>query len=356
MDYLVKKNVIKKQKVIIDIGHKYIKILGVRYEKGHIALNDSCKLDSDPFFFEGELENIKELSCNIQRILTGRRELRNCEISLSVPSSMVFHKIVAIKNVNPKDLDKYIKKEHMTLNRINHLTHNMDWTYLGQREVNGETIRYCLISAINKASITSVLFEFEKRNLKVTGISFPTYNLISLSDLYANDYEHLNRMLIDFGVSSTRVVVQSEGVTVYSREIGIGFNTFIDGLSKKFTNVGTSDIISLLTKMGLKKNNEHDKDAFFEVVDKIVENFQNELIRIIQMCESDGFNITKIICASAILDGLLTFFEDNGIKVDIFDLAGQKSVNGSGYVLTLNNTDIDVTYGNSIGLCVNTLL
>lgn len=359
MDFLVKQNIIKKQKAIIDIGHKYIKILGARYAKGHVEITESCKLVSTPFFFEGDLVNVKELACNVQSILNSRKELKNCEISLSVPSSMVFHKIVAVKNVNPKDLDKYIKKEHMSFNKVSSLTHNMDWAYLGQKEENSETIRYCLVSAINKTSITPLLFEFEKRKLKITGISFPIYNLISLADLYANDYEHLNRMLIDFGISSTRVVVQHEGVAVYSREIGIGFKTFADGLTKKFPNVDITEIIALLTQMGLKKDSFLDgildKDAFFEVTDMIVEDFQNELLRIIQMCESDGFNITKIICASAVPDGLLSFFEDNGIKVEVFELAGQRSANGSGYVLALNDTKIDTTYGSSIGLCVNTL-
>lgn len=360
MDLLVKQNVIKKQKIIIDIGCKYIKILGVNYEKGKITINSSTKIDATQFFFEGELSNIKDFVRSVYGTLNRRKMLKNSEISLSIPSYMVTHKIVRIKNVNLKDLDKYIKKECMAWNKVNMLTHNIDWSYLGSREVNGETIRYCMVAAINKAYITPIMIEFEKKSLIITTVSFGIYNLVSFANLYSNDYENLNKVLIDFGAQSTKLVVECEGVAIYSREISIGFNTFVDELFRRFSSIGIPEIIDMLTQMERKRENFlagiHDKTAFFEVVDNLIESFQNEIIRTIQMCEEDGISISKIVCCSSILDGMLDAFVENGITVDNFDISELKTVNGSNYLLTLGDAELDATFNSAIGLSVSTLL
>ena len=362
MDYLVKKNIIKKNKIIVDIGQKFVKILAVSYEKGRISIHNTHKFDVSSCFFEGELSDVKELVKKIYEALNRKKLWKSTEISLSLPSYMVIHKIVSVKNVKPKDLDKHIKKDFPTLGKANAVTHYIDWAYLGQREENGETVHYCMLAAVSKAYIMPILQEFEKRKLKVTTISFPAYNLVSFSDLYANDYEHQNKLLLDFGASSTRVVVECEGVAVYAREIDIGFNTFVDSLFNSFLSVGIPEIIAMFTEMGHDRENFmaglHDKEAFFAIVDKLVGDLQNELIRIIQMCDEDGFSVTKIICCSSIIEGMLKLFEENGITVDaFFNLQSSQNINGSTYTVILDNTvsEIDSTFNSAVGLAVSTL-
>jgi len=361
VDYLVKKNIIKKSKIVIDIGQKFVKILSVHYEKGKISIHGSAKIDSAACFFEGELSDIKELVKKIDNALGRKKMNRSSEISLSIPSYMGVQKIVAIKNVKPKDLDKHIKKEYPTIGKATSVTHYIDWAYLGQREIGGETVQYCMLAAVSKAHLIPILSEFEKRKLKVTSVTFPTYNLVDLSDLYVNDYEHQNKMLVDFGMSQTRVVVECEGVAVYAREIDIGFNTFADSLFNSFPSIGVPEIVTMLTQMGIREENFlaglHDKDAFFAVIDKLSGDMQNELIRIIQMCDEDGCSITKIICASGVIDGLFNRFSENGIEVEQYSFETSERTSGSTFTISAQDEagEISADFGGAVGIAVSTL-
>ncbi len=359
MDFLVKKNIIKKNKIIVDIGQKHTKILTVSYEKGRVTIHSSYKVDVTACFFEGELYDVKELVKKIYGALSRRKLARGTEISLSLPSYMTAHKIVSIKNTKLKALDKSVKKEYATLGKVNSVTHNFDWAYLGEREENSETIQYCMIGSVSKAHIIPLLNELEKRQLRVTTVSFPVYNLVSLGDLYLNDYEHPNKILLDFGETSSRVVVECGGVAVYSRTIEIGFDTFTNSLYNAFGNVSVPEIAALLTEPDIDKadfpSGLHDKGAFFDIVDKLAGDFQNELIRIIQMCDEDGFSVSKIICCGNIIDGMLKVFGENGITVETFDIQKERSANGSSYTVTVDSAEADAGFAGAIGLAVNTL-
>lgn len=359
MDYLVKQNIIKKNKVIIDIGRKHIKILGVNYAGGKITINSSYKIDSSNLFFEGELSNIKELTRTISSVINRTKLIKNGEISLNLPSSMVRYKIEFAKNIKTADLEKHIKSNNQ-LSKVSELTHNIDWSYLGEREENGDTLKYYLVGAVNKSVVMPIIEEFEKRNLKITSISFSENNIVSLSDLYHNDFEHMHKLYIDFGTTNTKVLVESSGTFVYSRVIDIGFNTFVDRLFEKFEGlVGIPEIISLLNETGLDKEKFfagiYDKGAYFDVVDILVKDFQDELIRIIRMCENDGIDISKIVCVSDIISGMLDSFTENDITVDMFDLDEMREINGSNYVLFLDKADVDRSFGNAIGLSLATM-
>ena len=359
MDFLVKQNIIKKNKVIVDIGRKYTKLLMVTYEKGHIGILDSQKVDTSSCFTDGELMDVRGL---VQKITTavGKKKLsKKTELSVSIPSSMVIYKIVPVKNVSTKDLKRYVKREFITLGKINTQNYETDWAYLGSREENGETVHYCMLAGVNKAYIMPILTEFEKRSYRVTQISFSVADLISLCDLYSEDYEHPNKMLLDFGITSTRVIIECEGVVVYTREIPMGFTVFVESLFHAFGTLGYPEIVAMLTEMGLRRDNFlagiHDKDAFFDVIDKLAEDFQNELIRMMQMCEESGYTITKIISTGRLPEGLMDVFSENGIAVEKMELQEKGTKKGSSYIVTAE-PELEPEYGVAVGLAVNTLL
>ncbi len=359
MDLLVKQNIIKKNKVVIDIGEKYAKILFVNYEKGKVTIQSSYKVDVSSCFVEGNLTEVKELVRKIYNAINRKQLTKAIEISISVPSYMVTQKIVPIKNTREKDIDKHIIKEYIKLGKVSPATHYIDWAYLGQREENGETINYCMISATPKTQITPMLEEFESRKLKVTMISFPEYNLISLSDLFCSDYENTVKMLIDFGMSSTRIIVVCDGACIYSREIEIGFNTFVGRLFSTFSNLGIPEILNILTEIGVDRTaflpEVYDKNEFFDIVEEIIKTFQNEIIRIIQLCEEDNISISKIVCISSIVDGMLDFFKNNGMAVETFKISEESNLTGTGYRVISDDNQLDESFGSAIGLCINTL-
>ena len=136
-------------------------------------------------------------------------------------------KIITIKNKKQSDIPKLIEKEYSVFSRVSTLTHVVDYAYLGKKEDNGDTVHYCLLAAVHKNTMLQLVEAFEENKLKITTVSFPIYDMICLSSLYQDDYDHLNRLMIDFGVGGTRVVAFSDGIPVYSRNIDIGFHTYV---------------------------------------------------------------------------------------------------------------------------------
>ena len=356
MDQLVKRNVIKKNKTIIDFGKKHTKLLAVHYEKGRMAIQRNAALDTISCYHENGQLDYNEIVRMINAALADNHIARKHEISLSLPSAMVTQKIVTAKNIKTRDLDKYIRKEYSSLGRANTVSHEMDWGYLGSREINGETVHYCMIAAVSKAHLIPLLKEFEKRKLKVTAVSSPVYNLIRLSDLFVNDYNYPNKMLLDFGSTQTRLVIVSGAVAVYARTIEIGFETFVHSLFQAFGGfVGIPDIIDILVNPDPYLGGLHDKDAFYAVVENLQTDIQNELIRIMRMCEEDEIPITKIICCSPILDNTIETFGTQGIEIEHFRLNPEETAAGKNYIVLPGEAGLNTEYSSALGLAVSTL-
>jgi len=364
LDYLVKKNIIKKNKVIIDVGSKYIKLLGVHYANKKITITNAQKIDSSLFFNDNELNNVGELVRNVDRIMSKNK---NSEISLSIPTNIVNCKIVSVKNKKVAELGKYIEREHTTFSKVSPLTHIIDYTYLGSREENGDSIHYCLVAAVSKNSVNLILDEFNKRKLKVSTISYPIYDLINLSELYHGDFENMNRLMIDFGVCGTRVVAFYEGVAVYVRDINIGVNTYLEKLFECQESLGKPEIFKLLSAVGemkiltmenLKKLfSSMNKEAYFNIVNEVSSQLAKDIFRIVEMCENNNAAITKIICGGFMIKGFDERLKQNGdMEVEMFDLNLLENVSGRDFIVQIGNAHVDSTFNNAIGLAINTFM
>jgi hypothetical protein len=358
MDALVKKNIIKKNKVIIDIGHKYIKLLGVTYVNNKINITGSYKIDAAPFFFENELANYRELVKSINDIISRKKLIKNGEISLSLPTGMVEHRIGSAKNIKLSNLSKNVVS-NIGLNKVSELTHNIDWSYLGQSEKNGDTHSYYLVSAINKSIINPLIKEFELKNFRVTTVSFSQNNMISFSDIYCNDFENTNKLYLDFGMNDTRIIVESGGTSIYSRTIDSGFNTFVDKLFSSFGYVPIPVLVEFVMNVGLKRDKIPpdilNETKYFEVMDKVALQWQNELIRVIRLCENEGIAISKIICVNDVISGLMDNFIENDIEVELFCSESVSELSGNGYTTLLDNSENYKIFGGAIGLAMATM-
>jgi len=84
---------------------------------------------------------------------------------------------------------------------------------------------------------------------------------------------------------------------------------------------------------------------------------QNELIRIIQMCDEDGCSITKIICASGVIDGLFNRFSENGIEVEQYSFETSERTSGSTFTISAQDEagEIFADFGGAVGIAVSTL-
>lgn len=361
MDFLIKKNIIKKSKVIVDIGSKYIKILEVHYAGKKVSVTNAQKIDSTGMFQDGI--NYIDIAKAISKAIDTKKK---CEVSVSLPAHLVESKIITIKNKKQADIPKLIEKEYSTISRVAPLTHILDYAYLGKKEENSDTVHYCLISAVHKNTMQQLVEAFEEYGLKITTLTFPAYNMICLSCLYYNDYENLNRLMVDFGVSGTRVVAFSDGIPVYSRNLDIGFQTYMEKLITEQDLVGTSDIIKALTSIGemsLLENqqtqqyfNELDKGMYYQSVDHVSTMLIGELERIIELCENNGIGITKIIYGGSVINGFDKRLKNLGFEIEKFDLDMCGDMQAEDFLLWIEEISVGSLYYNALGLAVSTML
>lgn len=349
MDFLIKNNVIKKVKVIADVGHKYLKIIGVRYENKQAVVFCCDKVDSSGIFLDDEI-NAHELVRLISSFIRTNR-IRNPEISLSLPSSMTVSKIVDVRNIKEKDIDKHIKNEHYNFNRVTPITHIIDWAYLGKREENGDTIHCCLLCATPKSVVMPLLEQFTKCKIKVGLITTDFANQVYFADLFANDFEHMNKMLVDFGQQTTKIIVLLDNIPVYCREIDIGYDIIQSTIFKE-TGVGIPEIAARLLN-GVT----HDNPELETAVHLQADILYNEINRIIQMFEDDTVSISKIIWSGLCIYDVKNLIDTDGyISVDNFNLCDVDSANGSDYVISAQTMQLDGDFNGAVGMAVQTLL
>lgn len=361
MDSLVKRNIVKKHKIIVDIGSKYIKVLVVHYAAKKVTVTDAQKIDSIPMFQDGI--NYLEIARAVSKAVNMKKKY---EVSVSLPIELVESKIITIKNKKQSDIPKLIEKEYSAISRVSSLTHVVDYAYLGKKDDNGDTVHYCLLAAVHKNIMLQLVEAFEECKLKITTVTFPIYDMICLSSLYHDDYEHLNRLMVDFGVNGTRVVAFSDDIPVYSRNIDVGFNTYVEKLFSAQGTVGKPDIIKTLAAIGEVSllTNEHvskyfkelDKSVYFQSVADVSSKLISELQRVIELCENNGVGITKIIYGGSGINGFDKRLKQLGVEIEKFDLDMCGIKEGENFLLWIEEINVGSLYYNALGLAVNTML
>lgn len=363
MDVLIKNNIIKKNKLIVDIGMYETKVLEVHYESKRITVVSAKTISSKGIVDENGIDFF-ELASIIRENFSGSCKR---DVSVSLPAELCENKIITIKNRKKSEIPKIIKKEHMTFGRVNPITHIVDYAFLGMREEDGDTVYYYLLSAVQKSIGTDLVSSFEKHKLKVKTIVSSVYNQICLSEIFFDEYEHLSRLIVDFGSNSTRITAFSEGMAVYTRSIDIGFNSYIRILFSAQEDAGKPEIIRALTNVGGYTDLPNDIMAeFFENLDyevyerclKEVDNYTiNDISRVIDLCSKNDLAISKIYYTGNIVEGFDKRLCDSlGVVVEKVMFHALDEKEGKGYVLEIDDIDFTQNYINALGLCVYPML
>ena len=95
-DNLLKNNIIKADKAVIDIGSNTTKILSVHYTAKEIVVEDAEIVSSGGM----NVFNFVKFANRINSVLKGKKRK---DIILSLPSNMTESKIVSVKNKNGKE-------------------------------------------------------------------------------------------------------------------------------------------------------------------------------------------------------------------------------------------------------------
>ena len=357
MDFLIKNNITKGCKTVVDIGTYETKLMTVKYAAKNVNLENAEAFDSSSLYY-GDDFNYDELARRVRMYSAGGGRH---DIAITLPESMVENRIVSFKNRKEAELDKLIHKEYMTFGRVSPLTHVVDYAFLGKHDEGGDMVSYYLISAIRKNVAEDLVSAFENCNLKITTISCSTYNRYLLSELYFDDYEHLNRLVIDFGTNTTSVTALAGGVCVYSRNIGIGFESFVSEVIKGQRQAGRSEICDTLYKVGADFE-EFQENKFYgsiytaeyiTAVKEVKERMLSEIGRITNMCSAGDTDISKIYYTGMCLKKLPEEMHSRlGVECEQIEIGMSGEKTGKGYLVCANDRDIDVRFSNAIAMAV----
>lgn len=363
MDALIKNNVIKKNKLIVDIGMYETKVVEAHYEAKKITVVSAKTIGSKGIVDENGI-NFSELALRISKEFAGSCKK---DVSVSLPSEFCENKIITIKNKKKSEIPKVIKKEHMSFGRVNPITHIVDYAFLGVREEEGDTVYYYLLSAVHKSVAAELVAGFDKYKLKVKTIVSSVYNQICLSEIFFDEYEHLNRLFVDFGTNTTRITAFSEGMAVYTRSIDVGFNSYIKSLFASQETAGKPEIINALTNVGEyiglseaiigKYFKELDLEVYKTCLNEVDGYMVNDISRVIDLCSKNELVVSKIYCTGSALRG----FEKNlgeRLDVEVENVAFRplEEKQGKGYVLEIDDIDFSQSYTNALGLCIYPML
>lgn len=359
LDVLIKNNIIKKNKLIVDIGMYETKVLEAHYEAKKVTIIAARTINSKGIIDETGID-FYELASRIDEERYGSAKK---DVSVSLPAEMCESKIITIKNKKKSEIPKIIKKDYSTFGRANPITHIVDYAFLGMREEDGDTVYYYLLSAVQKSIASELVSGFNTHKLRVRTIVSSVYNQICLSEMFFDEYEHLNRLFVDFGTNTTRITAFLEGMAVYTRNIDIGINTYIRSIFSAQEKAGKPEIIRALasvgeyTDMSGKISSEVFKDLSLDVYKRCVKEVDdyaiNDISRVIDLCLKNDITVSKIYFTGNIIKG----FEK---KVgDILDIEVEKVLftsmdekDGKGYVLEIDDIDFSKSYVNALGLCI----
>ena len=360
MDILIKNNIIKKNKIIIDIGTYATKVLQVHY-----ASKKAEVLHAKAILYKGMTEdrlyNFADLAKKIDSEISGAG--RN-DVAVSLPADLCECKMITIKNRKESEIPKIIKKEYMTFGRANPATHIVDYALIGKREEDGDTVFYCFLSAVRKSIAADLIHAFSKYKMRIKTVVSSTYCQICLSELYFDEYEHLNRLIIDFGTNTTRITAFSEGTAVYTRTIELGFYSYARSLFDLQEKAGKPEIIRALTNVGeytdLSDNlisvyfKDLNKELYRNCLNEVDNHIITDISRVIDLCENNDFAVTKIYYTGYVLKGFEKNLEERlNIDMEQIAFAAFDKKACKGYTLEIGDAELNEEYSNALGLCIH---
>lgn len=363
MDILIKNNIIKKTKLIVDIGMFATEVLEAHYAAKKITVTDSTFFENKGIV-EDEIINFTELAKKIDAEVSSSGR---SDVTVALPADICENKIITIKNKKESEIPKIIKKDYMTFGRANPLTHVVDYAFLGKREEQGDTVFYYLISAVQKSIASDLITAFSKYKLKVKTVVSSVYTQICLSELFFDEYEHLNRLMIDFGMNSSRITAFSEGIAVYTRVIDYGFESYVNKLFSSNDTAGKPAILEALINVGefgdlpedvlVEYFSELDAETYRRCISEVDDEIIRDISRVIDLCSNNDVSITKVYSTGFTLKGFSDKLADSlDLAVDNVAFRSLEEKEGKGYILEIDEVYLGREFSNALGLCVYPML
>ena len=124
MDALIKNNIIKKNKLAVDIGTYAARVLEIHYAAKKVTVTASKEINSKDYTDCGEI-SFSLFAAKIDAEMSGQGR---GDVMVSVPGDLCENKIITVKNKKESEIPKIIKKDYMTFGRVNPVSIHLVYT------------------------------------------------------------------------------------------------------------------------------------------------------------------------------------------------------------------------------------
>lgn len=360
IDAAIKYNLVPGHKTIIDIGTDSTKILEVNYASKEINVEEAHFIKSGYDKEKGFTEIARKIGDTLDRKMSK-------DIIVILPSSLTESKIIPVKNKSDKESKKILYKQRRNFGKSNPLTHEVRSTLLGTREEQGDTVSYYLITSITKGAICELYEAFDLYKIEITRIVGVQFGQVCLSLLFSEDYDNINRILVDFGNTESRIMVFADRVAVYSRTIPIGFQSYVKKLFDADNTAGKKEILSALINIGDTDVDEETakdklfnigKSFYYESISEVNKQFFKEFERILDMCSNSEIEVSKVYFSGYVLNGFLTSFMNNTeLECELIRFDNDEFKAGDGVVIDIQAEEpLNSRFSNAVGMTICPLI
>jgi type IV pilus assembly protein PilM len=302
----------KKQNIIgIDIGTSNIKLTEINFDNPSMPILTTFGIVNAPSgVFSSNLGENVQIIANLLKNLCQKAKVETNKCIISFPNSSVFTSVIELPIMNKNELDKAVEfeaKKYVPLS-INDV--DLSWSIIGADPLNtSESKQKVLLTAVPKQVTKYYLEIFSLANLKPIVGEIEALALIR--SLIGNKL--INCAIIDIGAKCTGINIVEKGLLRLSKNLNIGGET----ITKKIAE--TLNITQPRAEQ-FKKDFGIQKSTFLpDSIKPVLSLIKDELKQLLNILQSHSDGLDKLILAGggANLPGIVDFFSDLGMKVEI---------------------------------------
>nr|WP_320050603.1 type IV pilus assembly protein PilM [uncultured Desulfuromonas sp.] len=266
----------KKDIVGIDIGASAVKLVQLHEGKSGFQL---LKMDREPLPPEAVVDSsIMDSSAVVMAIrdLMARNHIKASDVTTSVSGHSVIIRKISLALMTEDELENSIQWEAEQYIPFEMSEVFLDYHILGP-DPNDQGQMEVILVAAKKDFVDEYVAVFKESGLNPTIVDVDSF---AIENIYCTVYDNESLTvvaLIDMGASGIQVNVLKNNVSVFTREIQLGGNSYNEELQKQF-GINSEDAESL--KLGvnaLSLDAETVQDALQRVSDNLVQEVRRSL-------------------------------------------------------------------------------
>jgi len=294
-----------KSKLGIDIGTSSIKVAQLKKEQEAYSLETYgvVKVNYD-VSGKADFDVITETAGVLKKLVAQSRTSTK-KVVASLPNNIVFVSVIDMPKMGEKELKNAIQWEAQRYVPLPLEEVTLSWTALSEEEQEGKM--KVLLTAVPSAVIENYLKMFKLAGLEPVALEIEALALIR--SLVGNRKDSI--LIVDLGARNTSLNLVDKGFLRVSRNLGVGGDTITNGISR-----------SLKVSSGRAEQFKKDLSIAGEikelpqVIREVLDTIKYETLQLVKIFESSGGRIQEVILAGAgaQLPGLISFFDDTGLK------------------------------------------